>query len=159
MTTPVKPLLACLVAASCFLVIAAEPPSALPEGKLQGTDKTARAPLEGSYSIVSGEMNGKAVPAEDLKGRIVRFTADTIVGTDSAKKEFFTAAYTLDTGHTPWVIKMKSGMPKAPVTPGLVKKDGDTVTLVYSIHDAAAPTEFRTKQNQHLFVMKRMEKK
>ena len=85
------------------------------------------------------------------------FTADKIVGTDKDKKEFFAASYTLDTTKKPWVIKMKSLAPKEGAeSVGLVKVEGDSVTLVYSLPGVAAPTEFKTKDKQHLFVLKRV---
>jgi len=144
---------ALLLAGTGTLLFAADPPSALPEGKTPA-EKAAVSPLEGGYTIVSGEKDGKPIPEERIKGSIVRFTGDRIVGTDKDKKEFFAATYTLDTSKKPWAIKMKSVSPKEAEAVGLVKKDGNTVTIVYSLPDAAAPVEFRTQKHQHLFVMK-----
>jgi len=119
--------------------------------------KKAEAKLEGSYTVVSGEENGKAVPAEKVKGSVVRFTSDTILGTDKDKKEFFSAKYTLDTARTPWTIRMTSTAPKEAEAVGLIKKEGDTVTLIYALPGAPAPTEFKTKDRQNMFVLKGMD--
>ncbi|VTT99658.1 Putative uncharacterized protein OS=Rhodopirellula baltica (strain SH1) GN=RB4470 PE=4 SV=1 [Gemmataceae bacterium] len=117
-------------------------------------DKKGAKSLEGTYTLVSGEEDGKAVPEERIKGGIVRFTADKITGTDKDKKEFFAANYTLDTTKTPWAIAMKSTAPKAGDAPGLVKKDGDTLTIVYALPGGEAPKEFKAGPKQHLFVLK-----
>jgi uncharacterized protein (TIGR03067 family) len=152
-----------LIAAAALFVgtggtlLAVEPPSALPEDKkADKADKVVASPLDGTYTVVSGEKDGKPVPAERLKGSIVVFAGNTIVGTDKDKKEFFSATYTLDTAKKPWVIRMKSITPKEAEATGLVKKEGDTLTIVYSLPGASAPTEFRTKEKQHLFVLKAM---
>lgn len=120
----------------------------------QDTKKKADAKLDGGYTVVSGEEGGRAVPEDKIKGSTVRFTADAITGTDKDKKEFFAAKYTLDTGKTPWTIRMHSTAPKEADAVGLIKKEGDTVTLIYSKPGAAAPTEFKTKEGQNMFVMK-----
>jgi uncharacterized protein (TIGR03067 family) len=129
-------------------------PIAAQDAKKPAAEKKAEAKLEGSYTVVSGEENGKAVPAEKVKGSTVRFTGDTITGTDKDRKEFFAAKYTLDTAQTPWVIRMKSTAPKEADAVGLIKKEGDTVTLIYSLPGAPAPTEFKTKDRQNMFVLR-----
>ena len=137
------------------LLLASEPPSALPEDK-KPADKVVASPLDGIYTIVSGEKDGQPIPEGKLKGSIVQFAGNKIVGTDKDKKEFFAATFSLDMAKTPWVIRMKSTSPKEAEATGLVKKDGDTLTIVYSLPGADAPTEFRTKDKQHLFVLKAM---
>jgi len=121
-------------------------------------EKPATAALEGTYTIVSGEENGKATPEERIKGSVVRFTADRVVGTDKDRKEFFAAGYTLDSSKKPWVIKMKSTSPKESEAVGLIKKEGDTLTLVYALPGGEMPKEFKTKDKQLMFVLKAAEK-
>lgn len=118
-------------------------------------EKAAAPKLEGRYTIVSGERDGKAIPEGDIKGSIVVFTSDKIVGTDKDKKEFFASTYVLDTTHKPWLIKMKSTTPKDAEALGLIKQESDTVTLVYALPGGDAPKEFKTKEKQHLFVLKK----
>lgn len=139
-------------------VVAAAP---LPQdGKpdLKADEKKAVAALAGGYTIVSGEKDGKAIPPEHIRGSIVQFAGNQIVGTDKDKKEFFSATFTLDASKSPWVIDMTNKTPKETKSPGLVKKEGDTLTIVYSLPGTAAPTEFKTKENQHLFVLKSINK-
>lgn len=144
---------ALLFAAGGLLAAAQPPASALPDDK-KPAEKPAATGLEGTYTVVSGEKDGKAVPEERVKGSVVRFMPGKVVGTDKDKKEFFAADYTLDTTKTPWTIKMKSTSPKEAEAVGLIKKDGDTVTLVYGAPGGDTPKEFKTKENQHLFVLK-----
>lgn len=158
MTAKFKVTLAIIALASaCFVTAGAASPLPVPDDK-KPSEKTAAAPLEGGYTIVSGEKDGKAIPPERLKGCVVLFTAEKVVGTDKDKKELFAASYVLDTTHTPWIIKMKSTTPKEEEAIGLIKKEGDSITLIYSLPGAPAPVEFRTRDKQHLFVLKSLVK-
>ena len=121
-------------------------------------DDKAAPKFDGGYTLVSGERDGKAIPEERIKGSIVKFIGDKILGTDKDKKEFFACTYTLDASKTPWVIKMKSTSPKDSEAAGIIKKDGDTITIAYALPGGAAPTEFKTKEKQHLFVLKNLNK-
>jgi uncharacterized protein (TIGR03067 family) len=124
-------------------------------------DKTGKGAgkLDGGYTIVSGERDGRPLPADRVAGHALKFTGDRVVVTDKNNKETYVASYTLDTGKTPWAIKMKSTVPpNGGEATGLVKKDGDTVTLIYALPGGAAPTEFKTTDRQNLFVMKNLNK-
>jgi uncharacterized protein (TIGR03067 family) len=121
-------------------------------------DGKGNAKLDGGYTLVSGERDGKAIPEDRVKGSIVKFTGDKIVGTDKDKKEFFVSTYTLDTSSTPWKIKMKSTTPKDGEAAGVIKKEGDTITIAYNLPGGTPPTDFKTKEKQHLFVLKNMNK-
>jgi len=150
--------LAMVVTASGFLLAAAaEPPAPLPEGKNPPT--TALAPLEGTYSIVSGEKDGIPIPEERLIGSLVVITKDKIFGADKEKNGLFAVSYSLNATWTPWVIKMKRIFPKGEETLGLVKKEGDVVTLVYALPGGDAPNSFRSGDKQHLFVLKSLNAK
>ncbi|QJW95467.1 TIGR03067 domain-containing protein [Frigoriglobus tundricola] len=141
-------------------VALADSPRPDPDGKPDGKpdEKKAAAVLAGGYTIVSGEKDGKPIPPERIKGSVVQFVGNQITGTDKDKKEFFSATFTLDASKTPWVIDMTSKSPKEATATGLIKKEGDTLTIIYSLPGAPAPTEFKTKDKQHLFVLKSMKK-
>jgi uncharacterized protein (TIGR03067 family) len=159
MTLKLEITFALVALAGAFLVGGMSAVSVASADDKKVTDKAASHPLEGGYTIVSGEEDGKPTPPEHIKGSIVMFTADKIVGTDHDKKEIFTASYTLDTTKDPWTIKMKTTLPKEMESVGLVKKDKDTIKLIYSLPGAPAPTEFKTKEHQHLFVLKMLDVK
>jgi uncharacterized protein (TIGR03067 family) len=119
-----------------------------------------KASLAGTYTILSGERDGNAIPPAEIEGATVVVTPTKIMGTDKDKKEFFSATYTLDATKTPAAIAMTSSMPdkggkmKEISTTGLVKWDMDKVTIVYALPDGDTPTEFKAGKGQHLFVMR-----
>jgi hypothetical protein len=41
------------------------------------------------------------------------------------------------------------------VARGLIQKEGNTVRLVYALPEGEIPTEFKTKEKQLMFVMKK----
>ena len=49
---------------------------------------------------------------------------------------------------------MTSKQPKEEKTTGLIKKEGDTVTIIYALPGGEAPKDFKTKEKQNLFVLK-----
>lgn len=150
--------------------LSAQQPPPRDGGKVAPKDKDGK--LEGSYTIVSGERGGKALPKADFDGSTVTFTDKKVMGTDKSKSEFFSASYTVDKSKTPWVINMtdakamghdgdkeKYKKDQGASATGLIKQDGDTVTLVYALPGGKAPTEFKAGENQQLFVLKRTDRK
>lgn len=125
---------------------------------LTADDKAGELKLEGGYTIVSGESDGKPIPAERIKGTTVRFTGDKIVTTDKDKKEVYVATYTLDDAKKPCVIKMKATVPAEGEATGLIKKEGDTITLIYNEPGGKVPAEFKAGEKQNLFVLKNLNK-
>lgn len=145
------------------------------DDKAKPTD--SKPALDGTYVLVSGEREGKAIPKERLNDSTIKITDKTIVGTDKDKKEFYATTYTLDTSKTPWAISMTTTAVKKDATDkeakkdaekgkdlkegeqqsttGIIKVDGDTVTLVYALPGGKTPTEFKAGEKQQLFVMKR----
>jgi uncharacterized protein (TIGR03067 family) len=125
-----------------------------------GDDKTTKPTrLDGTYTIVSGEHGGKAIPEADLKGSVVTFTGDRIVGTDKDRKEFFAATFMVDTTSKPMKIVMTSTAPKpGEKAAGVIEIDGDVVKLAYNLPGGEPPTGFKTGEKQHLFVLKKMAK-
>ena len=122
------------------------------------------ADLLGGYTIVSGEKYGEKEPAERIEGVTVRIADDAIVVLDKDKKEVYAQTYKIDHSTTPWKITLKSK-----ITPGnqkgeqveargLIKKEGDKVTLIYALPGGETPTEFKTKEKQLMFVLKNKNK-
>ena len=122
-------------------------------GPAAARDDKAAPKLDGTYTIVAGEEHGKALPEDRVLGSVVTFAGGKITGTDKDKKEFFAASYTLDTSKSPTVIRMKSTAPKEAEATGLVKKERDTVTIIYALPGSPAPTEFNTTKGQQMFVL------
>ncbi|HEY1188411.1 MAG TPA: TIGR03067 domain-containing protein [Gemmata sp.] len=120
----------------------------------QKQEEQGPAGLARGYVIVSGEHDGTPIPEERIRGSVVQFTGNRIVGTDKDRKEFFSCTYALDTSKTPWAINMKNSEPKHETAAGLIKKEGETVTLIYALPGGETPKDFKTKEKQNMFVLK-----
>ena len=115
--------------------------------------------LTGTYVIVSGERDGKAIPRDKLDTATIRFTADTITDLDKDDKRHYVATYKLDADKEPAHIHMVSIEPKKGAeADGLIKLAGGQLHLVYSLPGGKAPTGFKTEEKQQMFVLKRAEK-
>jgi uncharacterized protein (TIGR03067 family) len=129
--------------------------------KPAGTDKDAKAcspeDLVGRYAIVSGEKEGLEEPTERIKDTVVTFTKDKVVVVDKDKKERYSAAYTLDSTKSPTTIIMTSKVEGSvgEIARGLIKKDGDTLHLIYALPTGEIPAGFKTREKQLMFVMKK----
>jgi uncharacterized protein (TIGR03067 family) len=121
----------------------------------QSTDEPKSTQLVGVYRIISGERNGTPISPEELDQATVTISRDTIAAYDKERKETFAAAYTIETERSPWQITMTST--KAPetgvVSKGLVQADQEQVKLIYALPNGQAPTEFKTGEQQQMFVL------
>ncbi|WP_020472612.1 TIGR03067 domain-containing protein [Zavarzinella formosa] len=113
--------------------------------------------IDGVYQIVSGEKDGKRLPADHWAGAVVTINGDKIYGTDKDKKEFFACLFKIDATKKPFQISMVSTNPKVgDKADGLIKVDGDMVTIAYNLPGGLVPTEFKGGEKQHLFVLKKV---
>lgn len=138
-------------------------------------ERMAKLELKGGYTLVKGERDGAPIPAERIKGAIAKFTGDEVRVTDKDKKDLYIAKYKLDTSKEPWKIYMTTvakkdldtGRTEKPrskegaegdsvSTTGLIKKEGDTIVLIYALPGGKAPTGFKTKEGDKtlLFYLK-----
>ena len=84
------------------------------------------------------------------------FTRDKVTGTDKDKKEFYAATYTADATARPMRLTMTSTAPKEGArATAIVEVSGDQLTICYNLPGGEAPTEFKTKEKQQCFVLKR----
>ena len=131
-------------------------------GMAMAEDKKAekvKSELDGTYTIVSGERAGKEIPADHFTGAIVMFEGDKVLGTDKDKKEFFASSFKIDTSATPHKIMMVSTTQnKGQKADGVIEVKGDTIRLAYALPGGETPTDFKTKGEQHYFVMKKVKK-
>lgn len=114
--------------------------------------------LAGSYMVVSGEKYGGKGPKEDINDTKVTFTKDKVTIYDKGDKELYVQTYKLDPSQKPCVITMTSTFPEKAVgstAKGLIMMEGETVKLIYALPDGEMPTDFKTKEKQLMFVMKR----
>jgi uncharacterized protein (TIGR03067 family) len=129
-------------------------------GPLSAEDNSPATKLNGGYTIVSGERDGKGLPEAEVQGIVVRFSDGTVTVTDKDNKETYAATYRLDPSKKPCAITMTSTQAptKGEVAQGLIEKNEDTVRIIYALPGAKPPTGFKTKQKQLMFVMKNLNK-
>jgi uncharacterized protein (TIGR03067 family) len=115
------------------------------------------AKLVGTWVYVSGEKDGKTVPAEQLAKGSVEITKETI--TLKSPESEFVIKYKLDTAKQPCRIAME--ITKGPQGEGsksdgiIALKDGE-LKICYPAMGGDAPKDFATKEGSglHLFVLK-----
>lgn len=123
-------------------------------------DKTCTAELlVGRYVIVSGEKEGAKEPEDRIKGTTVTFSKDSVVVVDKDKKEMYSASYKLNATANPCDIVMTSKVEgyAGEVARGLIQKEGNTVRLIYALPAGEIPSEFKTKEKQLMFIMKKID--
>jgi uncharacterized protein (TIGR03067 family) len=121
---------------------------------------TTAESLEGRYVITAGEKEGAKEPEERIKGTTVTITKDKMIVADKEKKEIYQATYKLDLTTNPCQITMTSQAQDSAgeVARGLIQRDKDDVSvvrLVYALPTGEVPREFKTKEKQLMFVMKK----
>ena len=110
--------------------------------------------------ITSGEKEGNKEPNDRIEGTIVTFTKETVIVTDKQKKEVYSASYKLDSTTNPCQITMTSRVEGSAgeIAQGLIQRDKDddkVVRLVYALPTGETPKEFKTKEKQLMFVLKK----
>lgn len=110
--------------------------------------------FDGRYTIVSGEKDGRPIPDDKLVGKTIRIEKDRIVGVDANGKEFLDATFTVDGSRTPALLKVKSTLPTAGESTGLIEKKTDTVRLIYAVPNGPPPSDFKTQAMQMMFTLR-----
>ena len=112
--------------------------------------------LDGTYTIVSGERDGAALPDAEVKGAKVTFKGDKVYGTDKDKKEFFAASFKIDSSKNPHKIMMVSTAPKSgEKASGVISMEGKTLKISYNLPGGEVPSDFKTDKRQQSFVLKK----
>ncbi|OAI47119.1 hypothetical protein AYO44_10095 [Planctomycetaceae bacterium SCGC AG-212-F19] len=131
--------------------------------------------IQGTWTLESGEMDGKAAPAGELVNSRFIFTADKVILQDRHGKEEET--YKLDPNAKPKALDMSTtvetkafgvvataiGGPTKPAADkketktvkGIYNLEGDTLKLCLPAPDAPRPTDFTSQNGQILMVLKR----
>jgi uncharacterized protein (TIGR03067 family) len=113
----------------------------------------------GKYTFTSGEKYGKAVDAETLKKATFEIEKDKLIMPTPEGK--FVFSYKIDAATEPMGIDLEitdGPVGKDMKSKGIIKVDGETVTICYPVEpDAARPKEFKSdeKAKTMLFVLKK----
>jgi len=121
-------------------------------GKGEPADQGAKMPdkqtaeLEGEWSMVSGEIEGQALPEAFVKTgkRIVKGNQTTVT---ISGQIFMKATFTVDASKKPKTIDfmMTDGPSKGAKQQGIYELDGDTLRSCFASPGKDRPTDFRTK--------------
>ena len=120
-------------------------------------DKKNAAKLVGTWTVMAAEKDGKQETAEGVKDKQVKITRDTITCMDKDRKTDMACKYEIDTSRTPWVVTMTctEGEHKGKTLKGIAELQDDTLKVCYSHPDKDAPADFKTKEGQCCFTLKR----
>ena len=149
-----------IIRCSAILALAALVAAAAPAQETEAATKD-KAQLQGEWTMVSGERDGQAFPAEFLQGS-KRVAAGDEITVRLQGQIFMKATITLDPAKNPKAIDYAvTGGPYAGKTQlGIYQLDGFTVKFCFSTPGKARPTAFSTKPNDGCTasVWKRVEK-
>lgn len=139
-----------LVPLAAIVLIGAEP-------QADATKKDLER-MQGRWTVQQAHRDGKDAPAEALEKMSVKIDGNklTIDDAESAREEI--AELALDPSENPAKIDLKVNHPGDQQTlQGIYKIDGDTLSICWTKHSGARPTEFAAKAGSDhvLFVLKR----
>lgn len=142
----------CLLSAALALALLAT------AGADDTKDKLDPAKLVGTYTLVSGERDGKKVEDDNLKKTTIIITKETITlkGDDGS----FVIKYKMDAKKDPATLEMEITEGPQGVgakTGGIIALKGEELKLCYAAMGGDAPKEFTAKEGSgnHYFVMKK----
>lgn len=117
-----------------------------------------REKIVGNWTVLSGQEDGKPLPAEKVKGSRVVITKDSItVHEENNQKQVM--SYKLDPSTTPTQIDLTptEGSEKGKTSHGIYALEGDNLKICFALPGQQRPKEFTTKEGSKamMFVMKR----
>jgi uncharacterized protein (TIGR03067 family) len=120
-----------------------------------GQQDTAK--LQGTWTVVSAEKDGKQETADSVKDKQVRITSNTMTCVDKSGKTEMAAQYRVNTSTKPWQIEMTvtEGEHKGKKMKGIVELSGDTLRICHAEPDKEAPREFKAKEDQCSLTLRR----
>jgi uncharacterized protein (TIGR03067 family) len=129
--------------------------------KAEDAVKKEQAQLEGEWTMLSGEIDGVAMP-EEMRKTAKRVAKDGETAVTVNDRIFMKAKFTIDPAKKPKTIDytFTDGPTKGKKQLGIYELDGDTVKFCFSAPDKDRPTEFTTKEgsSRTLSVWKRSKK-
>jgi uncharacterized protein (TIGR03067 family) len=123
------------------------------------TEPAAGLDISGTWTFSAGVRAGADVPEDRMTGDVV-IDGETI--TMPAGEDSFVMGYTIDATTSPASIDMKvlSGpAPEGSVAVGILKRDGDTLTLCYNAMGEDRPANFESTTDNGFFLFELKPKK
>jgi len=110
--------------------------------------------LVGSWSCVSAKIDGNPLADETARQLRLTLTADRYK-TERGDQVLFDSTYTLDTNKSPAQIDMigTEGDLKGKIAPGILKLDGDVLTMCYVMPGKERPTAFDSQPQSGAFLV------
>jgi uncharacterized protein (TIGR03067 family) len=123
--------------------------------------KKEMAQLDGEWAMVSGEIDGQAMP-EEMRKTATRVVKDGETTVTVGGQLFMKAKFAIDPAKKPKTIDytMTGGPTQGKTQLGIYELDGDTVKFCFSGPGKDRPTDFTTKEGsgRTLSVWKRVKK-
>jgi uncharacterized protein (TIGR03067 family) len=111
--------------------------------------------LKGAWLVIGGEADGRALPEEEVKKKvIVRFAAETLVLTEDGKQDKVELKYKLDPTQKPKAIDITPETAERGVIRGIYQLDGDTLKVCLGEPGKERPAKFETKPGSGHKLMK-----
>jgi uncharacterized protein (TIGR03067 family) len=104
--------------------------------------------IQGTWSAVAGQHNGKAVPSDQVKGVQVVFTGDKLILKSSGKEMELT--FKLDPSKKPKEIDVDFG---GKTGTGIYELDGDNLKIAHGELGDPRPKEFVSKEGSGVSLM------
>src|SRR5262245_62611975 len=116
--------------------------------------------MEGTWTIVAAEIDGKKLTEEDKKAEVKLTVKDANFTIHFGEKQVATGTIKLNAGKTPRQIDAiaADGEFKGKAMPGIYEVKGDTMRVCFAQPGKDRPTEFRSKEGSGhmLFSYKRI---
>jgi uncharacterized protein (TIGR03067 family) len=117
--------------------------------------------LQGAWTFASQVVNGKAIPAENLKNLTLNMEGDKFT-VKQGEEMYQTGRQKLDPSKTPKTLnaEVTEGPEKGSVMLGIYELDGDTLKVCFDLEGKKRPTGFKSTagSNTILIVHKRVKK-
>lgn len=132
-----------------------------PKSKESDKEKTSRTEaalrelikFQGTWTVESQEMNGKPVPASDLKGRTIFFGGELFI-LRKGEEVLQIGLQKLDPAKAPATINatISKGLYQGETMLGIYEFDGEKLKICFEIEGQNRPTEFKTSAGEGRFI-------
>lgn len=118
--------------------------------------KAEKAKLQGTWKVVSLEIDGTKAPEEDIKKMSLVFQDGKAITRRTGDKDY-EATYTIDPSQKPATVEFVSGNEKEKPIRCIYLLNGDDLKICASMPGDARPKEFTSKKGEQtsLIVLKR----